>query len=80
MARRMVRAKSFGPTGIVGPSNRLRGGTKAQWATQSDISLSSYTGDHFGNFLPCGTKFFFMFLGNLVACGASDQFTQIDAR
>ena len=48
--------------------------------TQIDISLSSYTGDDFGNFLPCGTKFFYMFLGDVAASGASDQFTLIDAR
>ena len=42
--------------------------------------LSPYIGDDFKNFLSGGTKFCFMFSGDVAACGASDQFTLINAR
>ena len=65
----------------MGPGNRLGGGrTKAHWAMQELKELSPYICDDFRNFLSGGTKFCFMFSGDVAACGASDQFTLINAR
>ena len=53
--QKIDRAKSNGPTHIVGLGKRLGGRTKAQWVTQPLKGGSPYIGEFFVSFLPCGT-------------------------
>ena len=73
VARKIDRAKSNEPTGIVGPIKRIEVRTKAQWATQSLKGGSPYIGKFFVSFLPCGTN---SFLDECKRRGSSDTLDQ----
>ena len=63
-----------------GPRERIGGTYLAHWATQRAITLLPYIPFIFTSFPPCGTKFFFVFAGDVAACGASDEIASIEAR
>ena len=80
VARRIDWAKSFGPTSIVDPSNKLRGHTKAHWVTHRLMELSPYIGKNSISFLPCGLMLFLMYDGGVAARDALDQSLRKSAR
>ena len=72
MAWTIDRAKSFGPTGIVGPGKWIGGGnTKAQWATRMLRGVSHYIPIISLIFFRVGLTSLLASVGGVAVCGAS---------
>ena len=57
-----------------------RGRTRPVGVMQMLKCVLPYICNIFPPLLACGTKFFFVFAGNVAACGASDEIVLIEAR
>ena len=72
VAREINQAKSSGPTGILDPSNVRGRRTKAHRAKQRALALPPFIPEKSSLFAPCGTKFLFLFAGDVAHRGASN--------